>query len=181
MKLYTRNGDDGKTSLIGGGRVSKDHPRVEAYAAVDECNCAIGVAVSGCDDQAMRQALMQLQNWLFDLGADLAMTGQRGDSAAPGRITTDHVAQLEKMIDQADQALPPLKQFILPGGCETAARLHLARAICRRAERCIITLGGSEPIPDAVVPFVNRLSDLLFALARRANQIAGVDDVTWSG
>lgn len=181
MKLYTRHGDDGKTHLLGAERVSKDHPRVEAYAAVDECNCAIGLAVSGCEDQPLRDALTVLQNWLFDLGADLARSAQRGDSVSAGRITTDHVTRLEKMIDQADHALPPLKQFILPGGCTTAAQLHMARAICRRAERCIITLSHGEPIPDPIVPFVNRLSDLLFALARRANQIAGVADVTWSG
>ncbi len=185
MKLYTRTGDDGTTGLFGGGRVRKDHPRVEAYGNVDELNAAIGFAAASCDGgrplhDEFLSLMRVMQSRLFDLGADLATpAGSKHEVRVP-RISEREVAQAEKWIDMMESFNEPLSSFVLPGGCELAARLHLARTICRRAERSMITLRDSdETISDAAIKFVNRLSDLLFAMARRANLDANVADVPW--
>jgi len=190
MKLYTRTGDDGTTGLYGGGRVRKDHPRVEAYGDVDELNAAIGVArcaldvmMAGGHKDASRvaQILATIQSRLFDLGADLAtpLDSKHGDKAP--RIAARDVETVESWIDEIDSRNASLTTFILPGGSEAAARLHLARTVCRRAERRVLTLMGeqSEQVNHETLRYLNRISDLLFAMARRANAIAGVADVEW--
>jgi cob(I)alamin adenosyltransferase len=183
MKLYTKRGDNGLTDLFGGKRVQKDDVRVEAYGSVDELNSAVGLALSGCGHEDLRGPLLAIQSRLFELGADLATprTSDETDrSASVPRITAQRVTELEQWIDQICATLPPMRQFILPGGSELAARLHVARTICRRAERRCVSLAHHEPIGDFIIIFLNRLSDLLFAMARRANQLEGVSDVPWS-
>jgi cob(I)alamin adenosyltransferase len=180
MKIYTRTGDEGETGLFGGPRVPKFHPRIEAYGAVDELNSFLGAArlSVGALDAAMDVLLAQIQNDLFDLGAELA-------TPEPGKtqhsITQTQITALERAIDQYDETLPALKQFILPGGSPAGAQLHLARTVCRRAERQVVylaTLVNEHVSPEAVI-YLNRLSDLLFVLARAANQAAGIPDVPW--
>ncbi|MFN3166184.1 MAG: cob(I)yrinic acid a,c-diamide adenosyltransferase [Phycisphaeraceae bacterium] len=178
MKLYTKRGDDGMTDLIGGSRVPKHHPRVAAYGGVDELNAMIGLALAGCEMDALRQPLITAQGRLFDLGAQLATP--RSDQDAGARITADHARQLEQQIDAVSDRLPPLRSFILPGGTDLAARLHAARTVCRRAERGVAELAQAEPIDPAALVYLNRLADLLFALARLANAEAGVADVPWT-
>jgi cob(I)alamin adenosyltransferase len=178
MRLYTRTGDDGTTGLVGGGRTRKDAMRIAAIGEVDEINSALGLAACACSDPALRQIIAQLQNRLFSLGADLATVGGP-DALTQPRIIDEDVVWAEQAIDALCAQLPPLTQFIMPGGTELAARLHLARAICRRAERTCNALAKAEAVDAAVLVYLNRLSDLLFAMARRANQLAGVADVTW--
>jgi cob(I)alamin adenosyltransferase len=180
MKLYTRRGDDGGTDLSAGKRTTKTDPRIAAIGDADETNAAIGLAVCACQPGELKDTLLGLQRRLFDLGADLA-TPDPVDPAKPRRITPTHIEQLELQIDAICADLPPMKHFVLPGGCELAARLHLARTVCRRAERACVALQGQDPEIGNTVIYLNRLSDLLFALARLANQQAGVDDVPWKG
>jgi cob(I)alamin adenosyltransferase len=177
MRIYTKTGDGGETGLCGGVRVPKDHPRIKACGEVDELNAAIGVARSQGPDAAIDAVLERVQRDLFSLGADLATEGP-GGSGGP-RIAAPHVARLEADIDLCDGRLPALRQFILPGGSPLAARLHLARAVCRRAERAVVTLSRSVGVSQDAVHYLNRLSDLLFVLARTANAKAGVADVVW--
>lgn len=177
MKLYTKGGDDGTTSLFGGRRVPKDHPRVAAYGEVDELNAVIGLVISTCSDGEMAMQLRQIQSDLFVVGAELATPD--GMHANPA-IGEGHVLQIEQWIDKATEEVTPLKTFVLPGGCTTGAGLHLARTTCRRAERVVKTLDGEEHLNKWVVIYLNRLSDLLFALARAANHRAGVPDVPWT-
>jgi len=177
VKLYTRTGDGGSTGLFGGQRVDKDAIRVEAYGTVDELNAALGLAVVACDNPQLHAALTRIQSRLFDLGADLCSPASQNK---PMTVTDAHVAELESLIDEATDDLPELRNFILPGGTELAARLHLARTIARRAERRVVSLAHSEPVSEAVLPYLNRLNDLLFTLARRANHLAGVEDVPWT-
>lgn len=176
MKIYTRTGDDGETGLWGGLRVPKDAPRVQAYGTVDECNAAIGVARAAGVDAELDALLARVQNDLFVVGADLATPGE---AANIPRISEDAVQALEQAIDEMEAQLEPLRQFILPGGAPSAAYLHLARTICRRAERWVVTLSRSEPVNPQITVYLNRLSDLLFVAARRANASAGVPDVPW--
>ncbi len=182
-KIYTKTGDAGQTGLGDGARVSKHCPRVEAYGEVDEANSALGVAIIALADQPplaeMRDALLIIQQDLFDVGADLCVP-RSGDEQAGSRlrVTPDQIARLERLIDKHNADLPPLESFILPGGTEAAARLHVARTVTRRAERRVAALIDSEPAatsPEALV-YLNRLSDLLFVLARVAN---GGGDVLW--
>lgn len=177
MKLYTKTGDDGTTGLFGGQRVGKDDLRVEAYGTVDEANAALGCAHAACTDAAFRADLEAVMSRLFDLGADLA-TPAESDTQVD-RIDADACADLERRIDAAEAENEPLANFILPTGCELAARLHLARVVVRRAERCVTPLVRDEAVSQDVLVYLNRLSDLLFAWARRANRLAGVDDVPW--
>lgn len=176
MKLYTRTGDDGSTGLFGGQRVDKDAIRVEAYGTVDELNAALGLALVACEDAALRDALTKIQSRLFDVGADLCSPTE---DKKPRSVTRDHIAELEALIDQLNDPLPELRSFILPGGTELAARLHLARTIARRAERRVVSLSRSEPVTETILPYLNRLNDLLFNMARRANQLAGIEDIPW--
>lgn len=177
MKLYTKRGDDGRTELIGGQRVPKYHARVGAYGALDELNAAIGVALAYCEYDAVRPPLITAQGILFELGAQLATPPS--DKPSKNRITTDHTAELERQIDLASDAVPPLRSFILPGGSELAAHLHLARTVCRRAERDAVALADQDTVDPLVVIYLNRLADLLFALARQANALEGIEDVPW--
>jgi cob(I)alamin adenosyltransferase len=193
MKLYTRSGDDGTTGLFGGGRVSKDHPRVEAYGTVDELNAAIGLAaaeIARARETAggeaaklfdlLAQIFSDLQSRLFDIGADLATPEGSKQEAKILRISDEQVAEVEKWIDEIDAGNAPMKSFVMPGGTELAARLHLARTICRRAERAMIHLRNSEPVSGGAIIYMNRVSDMLFAMARRANKEAGIVDVPWT-
>ena len=179
MKIYTRKGDSGETGVFGGPRLRKDAPRIESYGTIDELNSVIGVARTQSIPEQIDQVLKRVQNELFDLGAELATP----DPQARGTQTIGdaHVSALEADIDRAEAALAPLANFILPGGTPGAAHLHLARTVCRRAERRLVTLAsdGSQSISPALVTYVNRLSDLLFVLARAANSAAGLSDVHW--
>lgn len=181
-RLYTRSGDAGTTSLFGGGRVGKDDPRVEAYGAVDELNSVLGVALSFIEDGRLRGQLEDIQNELFNLGAELA-SETAGDKAAEfGRMFKDpdeKVAALERLTDEWDSAAPPLQTFILPGGTRGGAFLHLGRTVCRRAERRVVALAGSEAVNPAITRYLNRLSDLLFAMARMANAMEGRAETEW--
>ena len=187
MKIYTKTGDAGQTGLFAGGRVSKDHARIAAYGTVDELNAFLGVARTECAETTGIQAnlptleslLATLQNELFDLGAELA-TPNPAETRVP-RVSEKQVAALEQAIDHYEAQLPPLKTFILPGGTRTAAALHVARTVCRQAERAVVHLANlpDEHVSPQVIVYLNRLSDLLFVLARAANQDAGRGDVLW--
>jgi len=182
MKIYTKTGDGGETSLMGGGRVSKDHIRVSAYGDVDETNAAIGLARVTAPTDFEADLLATIQHDLFTIGGSLAtpepdrLKQQQRDKVI---VPADRIVALEAAIDAADRELPPLTAFVLPGGTPKAAALHLARTICRRAERTVVHLGHLEHVPEEVLVYLNRLSDLLFTLARLANHRAGVADVTW--
>ena len=180
MKIYTRTGDSGETGLFGGGRVSKDHPRVAAYGDVDELNATIGVVRSTAP--GFEPALLEaIQRDLFSIGGHLATPDPDKVKRALARATFDEsrVAALEAAIDSATDQLAPLRSFILPGGSLASAELHVARTVCRRAERSVVHLAGQAPVPELFIVYLNRLSDLLFTLARLANKTAGVEDVTW--
>jgi cob(I)alamin adenosyltransferase len=167
-KIYTRGGDAGETSLGDGSRVSKLDPRVAAYGAVDELNSQIGLVLALVDlDPVLREPLARIQNDLFDLGADLSVPFTRDDERL--RVTQDQIDELESLCDQFNEDLPELKSFVLPGGTEAAARLHVARAVCRRAELRVIATAAELPIDPLAPVYLNRLSDLLFILARTAN------------
>lgn len=186
MKIYTRTGDSGETALFGGGRVPKNHFRVEAYGEVDELNAALGLVIAELDeeDAALAERLRLIQEDLFTLGAHLATPGTEDENRAASHLPplpNGRVAEMEQWIDEADERLPQLKNFVLPGGTEAAARFHLARAICRRAERRVMSLTLETPVDSGIIIYLNRLSDLLFTLAREANLSAGLDDVPWIG
>jgi len=178
MKIYTRTGDKGETSLFGGKRVAKDSPRIRAYGTVDELNAVLGIAHSNCTDESLRGTLQQLQNELFLVGADLATPFSVKESKTV-RVSESHIKRLEQEIDRHDEALEPLANFILPGGTLCASTLHFARTVCRRAEREIYQLSQLEQINEHVIVYLNRLSDLLFVLARFANARSGRKDIPW--
>jgi cob(I)alamin adenosyltransferase len=180
-KIYTKTGDDGTTGLFGGGRVAKDSARIEAYGNVDELDSVIGLCASAPSYDWLTTMLHSIQEKLFVLGADLATPLETRSNYDIPRIEESDATQLEHEIDEQVSALPPLKHFILPGGTELASRLHLARTVCRRAERSLVHLASLEEIGKHDVIFLNRLSDLLFVLARRANQLAGINDIEWVG
>lgn len=182
MRIYTRTGDGGETGLYGGQRVTKDHPRVCAYGDVDELNAFLGFCLAEGLPPAMEPLLLRLQAELFTLGADLATPDDApaGAAAKAPRVNEGMAAALEPEIDRWEADLPPLRQFILPGGDAAAARLHVARAVCRRAERSVVTLIGLEDVNPEIVVYLNRLSDLLFVLARAANRLASVEETPWS-
>ena len=178
-RIYTRTGDAGDTSLFGGGRVSKDDLRVRAYGTIDEVNAVIGLArAAGCG-QELDSILERLQHQLFDLGAELATPAAAAAAAHATRVTASQVAGLEQDIDRFEDRLPPLRQFVLPGGTPAAAALHHARTVARRAEREVVHLAAREPLNPELLKYVNRLSDLLFVLARAANHAAGRPDIAW--
>jgi len=178
MKIYTKTGDKGDTSLFGGQRVPKDALRIEAYGTVDELNSVIGIVRAENVNTEIDKALGHVQTQLFDLGADLA-TPRSLNRKSVRRIDTKDTHALEKSIDALDSKLKPLKSFILPGGLPTAAKLHFARTICRRAERAVVRLSRNEDIGEAITIYLNRLSDLLFVLARYANHVASVPETKW--
>ncbi len=179
-RIYTKTGDDGTTGLFGGNRVAKDSLRIEAYGTVDELNAILGVALAANVPEELIDELTDVSSTLFTLGADLATPLDPPPSFAIPRITGEHIMELERRIDRHDEALEPLKVFILPGGTPAAAALHQARTVCRRAERAAVALARTEDVGPHVVTYLNRLSDYLFTVARRANTLAGVADVPWS-
>ena len=187
MKLYTRTGDDGTTGLFDGHRVGKDSPQIEAYGAIDELNCTLGIAAVACPHHNISAILQEIQHQLFELATDLTAPTTNNDSkdrsldAKLPRVAAKQIIELEQHIDTVSHRLPPLKQFILPGGSELAARLHLARAVCRRAERRVVGLLHQMPIHADTITYLNRLSDLLFIMARLANQLENTNDVVWLG
>jgi cob(I)alamin adenosyltransferase len=180
MRIYTKTGDTGDTGLFGGGRVGKDHARVAAYGDVDELNAALGVACSQSPDFATA-LLEQIQRDLFAIGAELAAPepAKLAKTLAGHPIGEPDVTRLERAIDAHEEALPPLREFILPGGAPKAAALHLARTVCRRAERAVVALGRDAQVSPFILQYLNRLSDLLFVLARAANAQSGRPDVRW--
>jgi cob(I)alamin adenosyltransferase len=179
MKIYTRTGDAGETGLFGGARVDKDDSRVEAYGTVDELNSCIGVARALGVSAQTDGVLLQIQNDLFTVGAELACVPGKEQSLRMVLVSEADVQRLEGFIDQSEEPLEPLKNFVLPGGGPSAAELHRARTVCRRAERRTLTAGRSSPIRPEVVIYLNRLSDLLFVLARYENHATGVIDIPW--
>ena len=181
MKIYTRTGDGGETGLFGGGRVAKDHPRVQAYGDVDELNSAIGVARATAPADFMDPLLETIQRDLFAIGGHLATPDpdKVAKALAKAALAEDRIAGFERAMDDADLELPPLRAFVLPAGSPKAAALHLARTVCRRAERSVVHLAHDAPVPESFIVYLNRLSDLLFTLARLANHRDGAGDVTW--
>ncbi|MGH7741431.1 MAG: cob(I)yrinic acid a,c-diamide adenosyltransferase [Candidatus Eiseniibacteriota bacterium] len=178
MKIYTRTGDDGSTGLLGPGRVSKADARIEAYGTVDELNAAIGAARALDTGRMLESGLAAAQARLFQIGAELA-AADAASAAKLDRIRDEDVLALERWIDQCDADLAPLKRFILPGGTPLAASLHVARTLCRRAERRVVALALARPIEPRVVRYLNRLADALFVLARWCNWRSGVADEEW--
>jgi cob(I)alamin adenosyltransferase len=176
MKIYTKTGDDGMTALFAGGRVSKSHPRVETYGTVDELNSLVGSARAHGAQQD--EWLQQVQNALFHLGADLA-TPLDAQAEWVVRTPESEIEWLEARMDEMAAKLPDLKKFILPGGCPAAAQLHVARTVCRRAERLAVSLAQHEPVTENAVVYLNRLSDFLFTLARYENMLADVPETEW--
>ncbi|NOT34485.1 MAG: cob(I)yrinic acid a,c-diamide adenosyltransferase [Candidatus Eisenbacteria bacterium] len=179
MKIYTRTGDDGTTGLLGAGRVSKAEPRVEAYGSVDELNALLGLVRVADTGRAFEAVVTAAQECLFTLGARLAASGPEM-LARLAPLEERDIEALEREIDRLDGTLPPLTQFVLPGGSALAAQLHHARTVCRRAERRVVALSGVSSAEPIVVRYLNRLADLLFVMARAANQSAGVSDTPWT-
>lgn len=178
MKIYTRRGDMGKTSLFGGQEVDKDMCRIRAYGTVDELNSSLGLVLSHEISASVRHILLDIQHQLFILGADLATPPESQNRIE--RISREQIELIERNIDELDAQLPQLKNFILPGGSQPGAKLHLARTICRRAERaCVGCKNSGEEISDEAIRYLNRLSDLLFVLARYENQEREVKEYPW--
>jgi cob(I)alamin adenosyltransferase len=181
VKIYTRTGDTGETALFGGGRVSKDHPRTSAYGDVDELNSAIGMARATAPAELFDELLDGIQRDLFAIGGRLATPEPEkvAKAIAKAVLPPERVASFEQAMDDAEGELPPLRAFVLPGGTPKAAALHLARTVCRRAERGVVRLAREDSAPAEILVYLNRPSDLLFTLARLANHRAGVGDITW--
>lgn len=175
--LYTRTGDQGTTSLVGGQRISKSSSRLEAYGTVDELNSHLGLLRAQLEDAEQNVLLERVQCRLFDIGSHLACDPQ-GEITLPCGIDADEIAVIEKAIDQIDNQVPPMKSFILPAGCLSACQAHVARTVARRAERRIIALG--ETVDPLAIAYINRLSDYLFALARLCNHLEGIADTPWT-
>lgn len=178
MKIYTKTGDDGSTGLFGGGRVRKSDARIECYGTVDELNATLGVALVVAGG-SINEALLRVQHELFVVGAHLATPEDSPSTHSLPLLEEAVVGRLEMEIDHAEAELEPLRNFILPGGCELAARLHLARTVCRRAERVLVEFAMDRPVSGTIVTYMNRLSDWLFVMARLANNRAGVADIAW--
>jgi cob(I)alamin adenosyltransferase len=182
MRIYTRTGDQGETGLFGGQRVPKNHPRVAAYGEVDELDSLLGVCAALCEDAELKAVLEAIQADLFVAGADLASPQEEGKPVGRKkipRVTEGMAAALETLIDRYEEGVSPLRTFILPGGTLLAAQLHFARCVCRRAERAVLTAAGRESINPDVIVYLNRLSDLLFTLARAVNHRAGQEETPW--
>lgn len=177
--ISTRTGDDGTTALGGGHRVPKDSLRVNAYGTVDELNSLLGLALAEGLSQRLTQALPGIQNELFHLGADLCFLDEDKAQHKLPQVEARHIERLDELLRDLNAVVGPLANFILPGGSPGAARLHVARAVCRRAEREVVTLSRSEPVGPFVLPYLNRLSDLLFVMARYENKSRGVSEPLW--
>lgn len=182
QRIYTRTGDRGDTGLFGGGRVAKSHPRVEAYGAVDELNAVLGWALTAVQEPLIVQRLPVMQAELFAIGAHLATRAVEGRPAPKlPPLPEPAILRLEQWIDEAEAELPELRSFILPGGSAGGAALHVARTVCRRAERRVVDLAAGEDVAESIIIYLNRLSDLLFVLARRENAHAGAVEQAWTG
>lgn len=181
MKIYTRTGDAGETSLFGHGRVPKDHPRVDACGAIDELNAVLGRALAAVESATSRSRLCSVQSDLFALGAHLATPRSSGERPRPELpdLPESRPEEMESWIDEAEGELVPLTAFILPGGSVGASELHLCRTVCRRAERSVVRVGSGDPAAAFSMRYLNRLADLLFVLARLENHRAGIEDVQW--
>jgi cob(I)alamin adenosyltransferase len=180
VKIYTRTGDSGETSLFDGTRVSKDDPRVAAYGEVDELNAALGLARAQVSHPAVSAVLVEVARDLFAVGGQLANpAGASPKKVAKSSLPADRVRRLEEAIDALEETLPPLKRFILPGGSGGGAALHIARAVCRRAERAVVSLARREPLDGILLEYLNRLSDYLFVAARAENHRAGAPETEW--
>jgi cob(I)alamin adenosyltransferase len=171
-RIYTRTGDAGTTGLADGSRVTKDAPRIDAIGEIDELNSTIGVVLTETLPESTRAMLVAVQHDLFDLGGELSVPGH-------AIISDAHIERLERELDTINATLEPLADFVLPGGCRAAAAAHIARAVCRRAERKLVTLSRAETVPPLLLQYLNRLSDLLFVAARALNAEAGSGDVLW--
>lgn len=177
MKIYTRTGDKGKTSLIGGKRVSKTHQRLEAYGTIDELNAHIGLLLAQLPaDESERATLLQVQNILFVVGAQLATPPE---VSSPLAVSAEMLSTLEEAIDRIEAALPSLKAFVLPGGTQAASQCHVCRTVCRRAERRVLALASRATIPSELTSYLNRLSDYLFVLSRKINNEQGMQEIFW--
>lgn len=181
QRIYTRTGDAGETGLFGGGRVSKAHPRVEAYGEVDELNAVLGCVLAVLDDDGIAELLTAVQADLFAIGAHLATPPPEGKRRSPWlpELPSARIPELERWIDAAEAELEPLRAFILPGGSQAGATLHLARTVCRRAERRVTAFAAEADVDPAILVYLNRLSDVLFVAARLANARAGVAEARW--
>jgi cob(I)alamin adenosyltransferase len=180
VKIYTRTGDAGETGLLGGERVRKSVLRVDTYGEIDELNASLGVVRAAITDPETISLLTGIQRDLFAMGARLADSrGEKAQVSEKARLREERVHALERAIDAAEASLPPLKTFIIPGGNEAGARLHVARAVCRRAERRLVALAAREEVPPLFLAYLNRLSDLLFVLARLVNHRAEIPDTAW--
>lgn len=179
MKIYTKTGDKGKTGLLDGSRVAKNDPRVAAYGDVDELNSVLGIVRASTKNKKIRGLLLEIQKDLFSIGAHLAHPELNEKRHKKAKFPESKVTNIEKTIDRFEEELPELKGFIVSGGVLPASFLHLARTVCRRAERAIISLHQSGRVPDAILKYMNRLSDLLFVLARAENQDAGEETIPW--
>ncbi|WP_373045817.1 cob(I)yrinic acid a,c-diamide adenosyltransferase [Vulgatibacter sp.] len=180
FRIYTKTGDKGETGLFGGGRVRKDDLRVEAYGEVDELNACLGAAESAITDAQVKAWIRRIQDELFVLGAELATPDAEAMRKMFVPVDQGEIAAMETIIDEIDAEVEPLKNFILPGGHPGAAHLHLARTVCRRAERRLVTFAGHTQVREQVIVYLNRLSDLLFMLARLVNHRAGIEEPKWS-
>jgi cob(I)alamin adenosyltransferase len=181
MPIYTRTGDTGETGLFGGGRVRKDHPRTTAYGDVDELSSTIGLVRATAPSEAFDGLLEGVQRDLFSIGGQLASPRPEkvAQALAKAVLPPERVAAMERVMDDAERELPPLRAFVLPGGTPKAAALHLARTVCRRAERSVVRLAAADEVSPEILVYLNRLSDLLFTLARLTNHRAGSPDLTW--
>ena len=178
MKVYTRKGDDGTTTLYGGKRIKKHHLRIEAYGTVDELNAHVGHLRDHCEEERLLEFLLEIQNDLFNIGSHLATVDPNMKKNLP-KLTETLITKLEVEIDTYDELLPPMKNFVLPGGHPVVSQAHIARCVCRRAERISIELAEDEEIHEHVIPFLNRLSDYLFVLSRKLTHDLGVEEIPW--
>lgn len=178
--VYTRTGDQGETSLVGGQRVPKTHARLEAYGTVDELNSQVGLLLSYIEDAADRDFLTDVQRTLFIVGSSLATDTTRRELSENSIVHQEHIEALEKEIDRVDEGLPRLKAFVLPAGCRAACVAHVCRTVCRRAERCILHMQESCPVAPLLIAYINRLSDYFFVLARKLNNESEIGEIFWS-
>jgi cob(I)alamin adenosyltransferase len=180
MKIYTKGGDKGQTSLLGGDRVSKSHMRIHAYGTIDELNSHVGLLSDQEINKERQEFLRAIQSVLFTIGSHLAASPSQDISKLPG-IDQEHISILERAIDSMEEDLPALKSFLLPGGHQSVSFCHITRCVCRRAERLVIELNDFEPVEPIIIAYLNRLSDYLYVLSRKMGQELGVEEIPWKG